>query len=370
MENLQNTDQMFAKIEENVKVILDKLSGKELTEETLSEALADMCPDISEDVILQDCRDLLTGVRKGMDFSRELMKLSKEDLDAVLPGMVREKLKDMSPDKQHQYLIMFYQLLSEAVDRKISKSETIAVANAPVEVLLEKIDYLLRLAKTRLTRDAAEMVCESMESIDADNLSQEDNAYSQEEKAWVLSAAIYAENQKNHFEKIPATLIGETAGSSVSTMSSFKNCLLSDIIPAAVGILSVAAVALLAINAIDMVLAYPLFASAIATIKTGATLSTLKCGLVFGFSRLFAPALEKVYSGVNMLTSAITSHFIKEETEVIYDNMVSQSETVLSDFSTQYDGENADVSSDNTEDDYNYYEEDEDDEDEEYDEYC
>lgn len=350
-------------IEQRVTRIYQNLSGGAITEESLAKAVAELHPDVPEENLKNDCKDLLKGIRSGSAYADKLLNLSEEDLAKELPEFLINELKGLSENEQHQYMIILYQFLCEKMDRAITKEEAIYIANASNGELLEKIRYLLKHVQAELTSDGAEIVHHCMEQLQGQNVDAVGKQYTEEERTWVLAAAMYSSTLSNDSQKVPATLIGETVGMSVTTGHAFRNCMCYKVIPGAVAALSVAATCALAYFCIKAVVAHSLFTTLLAWAKTHYSVTMLRTFAMMGAVYAAEPAmgaLQTIWDTTFTATAALTCRFAKTNSREVFmetSNQIllpAQSVTKENDIDDEVDDEDfvGDQSYEDDEDDY------------------
>lgn len=308
-------------IEQLVRKIYQNLSGGAITEESLAMAVAELYPDVPVENLKNDCRDLINGIRSGSAYADKLLSLSEEELTKELPEFLANELKDLSEDQQHQYMIILYQFLCEKMDRAITKEEAIHIANTSNGELLKKIEYLLKHVQVELTCDTAEIVHQCMEQLQGQNVDAVGAQYTEEERTWVLAAAMYADTLQNDSQKVPATLIGEVVGMSVITGHAFRNCMCYKVIPGAVAALSVAATCVLAYFCIKAVVAHSLFTTLLAWAKTHYSVTMLRTFAMIGAAYAAEPAmgaLQTIWDTTFTATAALTCRFAKTNSREVF----------------------------------------------------
>lgn len=314
-------------IEQRVTRIYQNLSGGAITEESLAKAVAELHPDVPEENLKNDCKDLLKGIRSGSAYADKLLNLSEEDLAKELPEFLINELKDLSENEQHQYMIILYQFLCEKMDRAITKEEAIYIANASNGELLEKIGYLLKHVQVELTSDGAEIVHHCMEQLQGQYVDAVGKQYTEEERTWVLAVAMYSSTLSNDSQKVPATLIGEAVGMSVTTGHAFRNCMCYKVIPGAVAALSVAATCALAYFCIKAVVAHSLFTTLLAWAKTHYSVTMLRTFAMMGAVYAAEPAmgaLQTIWDTTFTATAALTCRFAKTNSREVFMETSSQ----------------------------------------------
>ena len=314
-------------IEQRVTRIYQNLSGGAITEESLAKAVAELHPDVPEENLKNDCKDLLKGIRSGSAYADKLLNLSEEDLAKELPEFLINELKDLSENEQHQYMIILYQFLCEKMDRAITKEEAIYIANASNGELLEKIGYLLKHVQVELTSDGAEIVHHCMEQLQGQYVDAVGKQYTEEERTWVLAVAMYSSTLSNDSQKVPATLIGEAVGMSVTTGHAFRNCMCYKVIPCAVAALSVAATCALAYFCIKAVVAHSLFTTLLAWAKTHYSVTMLRTFAMMGAVYAAEPAmgaLQTIWDTTFTATAALTCRFAKTNSREVFMETSSQ----------------------------------------------
>lgn len=314
-------------IEQRVTRIYQNLSGGTITEESLAKAVAELHPDVPEENLKNDCKDLLKGIRSGSAYADKLLNLSEEDLAKELPEFLINELKGLSENEQHQYMIILYQFLCEKMDRAITKEEAIYIANASNGELLEKIGYLLKHVQVELTSDGAEIVHHCMEQLQGQYVDAVGKQYTEEERTWVLAAAMYSSTLSNDSQKVPATLIGEAVGMSVTTGHAFRNCMCYKVIPGAVAALSVAATCALAYFCIKAVVAHSLFTTLLAWAKTHYSVTMLRTFAMMGAVYAAEPAmgaLQTIWDTTFTATAALTCRFAKTNSREVFMETNSQ----------------------------------------------
>lgn len=314
-------------IEQRVTRIYQNLSGGAITEESLAKAVAELHPDVPEENLKNDCKDLLKGIRSGSAYADKLLNLSEEDLAKELPEFLINELKDLSENEQHQYMIILYQFLCEKMDRAITKEEAIYIANASNGELLEKIGYLLKHVQVELTSDGAEIVHHCMEQLQGKYVDAVGKQYTEEERTWVLAVAMYSSTLSNDSQKVPATLIGEAVGMSVTTGHAFRNCMCYKVIPGAVAALSVAATCALAYFCIKAVVAHSLFTTLLAWAKTHYSVTMLRTFAMMGAVYAAEPAmgaLQTIWDTTFTATAALTCRFAKTNSREVFMETSSQ----------------------------------------------
>lgn len=311
-------DELTAALDQSMEQIYAGLDGKELSVETLAAALAQLCPDVSALELEQDCQSLLDGIHRGTEFAQNLLDMQEEELAKVFPDQIRNALGQMNPEQQHQYLIMLYQYLCQSAGKNISREEAITVANDSTEVLFRKICDLGQYTQAELTNETAEIFHETLQKAAIKPLPEGADRYTQEERMWVLSAAMYAQARENTPEKVPASLIGEVVGMSSSSAQAFRTKLLSEVIPAAVGVLSVIAVGTLVFLGVKALMGCSLFVS-IMTWMTARVKPHILAALCAAY--LLEPvtiAASEIYDTAYTATAAFTTRFLRDEARDIY----------------------------------------------------
>lgn len=311
-------DELTAALDQSMEQIYAGLDGKELSVETLAAALAQLCPDVSAQELEQDCQSLLDGIHHGDEFANNLLDMQEEELATVFPAQVRNALGQMDPEQQHQYLIMLYQYLCRSAGRSISREEAIAVANDSTEALFRKICDLGQYAQAELTNETAEIFHETIQKAASEPLPEGADRYTQEERMWVLAAAMYAQARENNPEKVPAALIGEVVGMSSVSTQAFRTKLLSEVIPAAVGALAVIAVGTLVFLGVKAIMGCSLFVSVMnwMTARVKPHILATLCA-----AYLLEPvgnAVEEIFETAYTATAAFTTSFLRDEARDAY----------------------------------------------------
>lgn len=322
------------RIEQLVTKIYQNLSGIAITEESLATAVAELCPDMTIEELEKDCKDLISGIRSGSAYADKLLSLSEEELANELPKVLVNELKDLSENQQHQYMIILYQFLCEKMDRGITKEETIHITNTSNGELLKKIKYLLKHVQVELTSDVAEIVHHCMEQLQGQNILAAGVQYTEVDHAWVLAAAMYVDSLQNDSQKVPAMLIGESVGMSVTTSHAFRNCMACKVIPGAVAALAVAATCTLAFFCIKAVVTHSLFTTLLAWAKTYYSTTMLRTFAVMGAVYAVEPtknALQTIWDTAFTATAALTCGFAKTNSREVF--MATSNQILLSDHS-------------------------------------
>lgn len=318
MQEIVLIDQITEALNQNMNQIYAGLSGKELCAETLAESMTPLCPGVSAQELEADCRSLLDGIHSGSEYAQNLLEMPEEELAKVFPDQVRTALEQMDPVQQHQYLIMLYQYLSQSVDKQISRDEAVMIANTSNEDLFRKICDLGQYAQAEITSETADVFHETIWQAADKPLPEGADRYTQEERIWVLSAAMYAQSRENNPEKVPAALIGEVVGVSASSAEAFREKMLSQVIPAAVGVLSVLAVGALVYVGVKAIMGCSLFASVMSwmTARVSPTvLGTLCVGYLLEPVGMIA---EEIYQTAFTATVAFTTRFLRDEAREAY----------------------------------------------------
>lgn len=317
-QEIEIMDQMTEALNQNMDQIYAGLAGRELCAETLAESMLPLCPGIPAQELEADCRSLLDGIRSGAEYAQNLLEMPEEELAKVFPEQVRNALEQMDPEQQHQYLIMLYQYLSQSVDKQITRDEAVMIANTSNEELFRKICDLGAYAQAEITSQAADVFHETLQQAANRPLPEGAAQYTQEERMWVLAAATYAQSRESNPEKIPATMIGEVIGLSGSSAQAFRKCLLDRIIPAAVGVLAVAAVGTLVYFGVKALMGWSLFASVLnwmtAQVSPVVLYSVGAASLLEPVGMIAADIYQTAYTA----TAAFTARFHRDEAREQY----------------------------------------------------
>ena len=238
--NENTAKESLEQLNASVTTILKNLSGKELTAHTLAVALQELCPDIALEALTADCEEMLSGVRSGIKHVEQLLNMTDQELEGELPQYLGQMLQNLNGDQQHQYLILLYQVLRERAGYTVTKEEAIGISNTSNADLKRRVDDLLKLVQAEETNEIAQFLDESLKTVDGQHFARFGSLYTEEEKSWILAAAVYADSQKGQLEKIPAAFYGEVVSMSAGAAQSFHNSMLRRVIPTAVAALSVA----------------------------------------------------------------------------------------------------------------------------------
>lgn len=326
---IPNVELELNKIEQVINQILENLSGHSLSVETLAHAVSKLCINIPVEVLQQDCKELLEGIQSGSAYAEKLLEMSKEELEAHLPEYLKKELKEFSYNEQHQYLIILYQCLNEKMGRSITSDEAIRIANTTNDELHELVTALVKQVQIEVTDEIAEMLDDSSEDMGNKEKMLGNIPYTQEEYIWILSAAMYVARQKNSMEKIPAVLIGESIGASFVTGQSFRNCMLSKVIPTAVSALAVAATCALTYLCIKALVTHQLVLTVLEWAKAHHVVNRanmkmfVKTGMIMGTTTIIEPArniLETIWDTTFTATAALTCRFMKDESRENFQN--------------------------------------------------
>jgi len=312
----KDRNQAIDSVNRTLEHIYSTLEGKTLNAQNLAAAISEFCSYISETDLIKDCEELLEGVKRGSSFAEGMLDMTDEEVEQVLPDKICKELAVMSADQQHQYLLLLYQMLGEKAGRRISQKEAICAANASNQILLEKVIQLVKVVQVDITAETAEVVQESMEQLQENQIGSLMQNYTEEENTWILAAAVYAQAQETQLEKIPAQIIGQNIGMSAVSMKSFRNSMLSEVIPAAVSALSVIAVCGLAIFCVHAVASSALFLTASTWLQQYVNLSILRCGLIYGMAVAAPKAVnlvDTIGDKMYMATAALTCRWMRDE---------------------------------------------------------
>lgn len=318
--NLSQLDLLMSQIVEN-------LNGEEISAKSLAYAMKNLCPNVSVEELLVDCDALLRGIQSGTTYAEELLKRVNNVDQQALPDAIRGEISNLSEDEKHQYLILLYQLMSEMIGKTLSPNEVVYIANADNEELLAKLDLLSAMAQADLTSDTADLIHAGISRLQEHELIAIPEHYTEAEKAWLMASAIYVDAINNQPEKIPATLIGEAVGVSNVTSRSFRNCMLSQVIPGAVAALSVAATCFLAYFAIKAVVTHSLFTTAFAWAKAHMHAKTFQFCVAGGIMYACEPAInvvKQIASTTFSATAALTCRYLKDEAQEVFENDYQQ----------------------------------------------
>lgn len=311
------------RISDSVDQLYHKLSGRPLTARSLAEAMQEMGDDPSVPVeeLEKTCEELLEGVRTGAAYAEQLMNISEEELDGFLPDYLQQSLKGMDADCQHQYLILVYQALREHSDERITSSEMVKIANTSNTELLDKIADLLHLVQTEEAYETIQLLNRYVGQTGSYEQLQDTHGFTREEQNWIVAAAMYLELQPNQVEKIPAQIIGETVGASVTAGQNFRTCMLQKVIPAVVATLAVVAICAVAFLCIQAIVTHSLFATAAAWMQAHYSTSFLRTALIFGLCAVAKPvsdALQTVWDKTFTATAEITCRYRMEDAQQQY----------------------------------------------------
>lgn len=317
-QEIVSLDQVTQSVNQTMDRLYAALDGQALSAEVLAQALSRLCPDADLQELEQDCRSLLEGICSGADYAQRLLELPEEELAKVFPEQIRGMLAQMDPEQQHQYLLMLYQYLCQSVGRHVSAEEAIMAANASAEELFAMICDLSQYARAEITCETAETFHRMLRQAAEQPLPGGADRYTQQERMWVLSAAMYAQAREHHPEKIPAALIGEVVGMSGSAGQAFRNCLLQRVIPEAVAVLSVLAVGALVYFGGKALMGLSLFSSAMSWLT--AKISPMIIGAVC-VAHLLEPVemlIGEIYQSTYTATAAFTARFLRDEAKEAY----------------------------------------------------
>ena len=172
---------------------------------------------------------MLSGIRGGSERVEQLLNMTDQELEGELPQYLDRMLQNLSGDQQHQYLILLYQALRERAGYAVTKEEAIGISNTSNADLKRRVDDLLKLVQAEETSEIAQFLDESLETVDGQHFACLDSQYTEEEKSWILAAAVYADSQKWQIEKIPAALYGEVVSMSAGAAQSLFHAMYDEL---------------------------------------------------------------------------------------------------------------------------------------------
>lgn len=325
--NENTAKESLGQLNASVTTILQGLSGKELTVHSLAEALRELCPDMPLEALTVDCEEMLSGIRSGSERVEQLLNMTDQELEGELPRYLDRMLQNLSGDQQHQYLILLYQVLRERAGDTITKEEAIGISNTSNADLKRRVDDLLKLVQAEETNEIAQFLDESLETVDEQQFACLGSQYTEEEKSWILAAAVYADSQKGQIEKIPAAFYGEVVSMSAGATRSFHDSMLRRVIPTAVAALSVAAVCAVAVLCVKAVMSCGLTATAMQWARRMAGPSLFQQYKTIGIAVLFSAAAQagkEIYDAVFEATATLTCRYIRDDARLQFSQAAEQ----------------------------------------------
>ena len=325
--NENTAKESLEQLNASVTTILKNLSGKELTVHTLAVALQELCPDIALEALTADCEEMLSGVRSGIKHVEQLLNMTDQELEGELPQYLGQMLQNLNGDQQHQYLILLYQVLRERAGYTVTKEEAIGISNTSNADLKRRVDDLLKLVQAEETNEIAQFLDESLKTVDEQHFARFGSLYTEEEKSWILAAAVYADSQKGQIEKIPAAFYGEVVSMSAGAAQSFHDSMLRRVIPTAVAALSVAAVCAVAVLCIKAVMSCGLTATVMQWARRMAGPSLFQQYKTIGFAVLLSAAAQagkEIYDAVFEATATLTCRYIRDDARLQFSQAAEQ----------------------------------------------
>lgn len=258
---------------DNIDLILKDLYRK-LSEESFSlEALADVSlpyfTDMTQEQLVSDIRKIYEGMKAGSGEFDRLSNLPQESLSQEIPGRLEQCLEGLPESQQRQYLLLLYQILYLDSGHGVNGNISIYLANMPTDEMKKGICFLLEKRGQEIAGNIPSLFSEIKDKLkDSNQISAMQKGFSDEEKDMILAAAVYASMQKAGGVTIHTTeQIGEQIGFEKSFMERFGEAMHDVVIPVALRLLAIAAIAVAAYFLLKWMIANELFSFAYAYIE-------------------------------------------------------------------------------------------------------
>lgn len=310
-----DTEQM-QKIEESLTALdglrnqlCRTLRGQQLTARSLAGAMEPYLPELPQKELEQICRALSSGIERGIAAFRSISSVPAGEAGTWITERLHEMLEPLSDEEKRRYLLLFYQILSQEFDRKVSAREAVFLSNLSVQDLEQEVSQLAEGENKKLAADAIDCLCDYMETQE-DTASLETSPYTEAENIWLTSAALYIYAQGGVFKGLPAEYIGQQAGLFQSFLSKLKNAKPQEVISSAMGLLAMAAASCLVYGLFAFLVTCPQFAPVISYVTGMPNWKTLQMSGLAAVAKQIGNLGGLVYSK----TLQLTSHAFAERT--------------------------------------------------------
>lgn len=230
-------EQNTAYVGEILEDIYRRLSGP-VTEEKLAEILKRYFPSESDERLIQSCGWLRRGIQNGEETFDEFEELSEEEQEAEILKNLEACLSGMPEEEQHQRLVLFYQILCHQYHQTVDENLAVYLAGLSTDRLKQDVSFLLKQESTCTVNEMLSAVTAEEEKI---TIPESASQYSDDENAWIMSAAIYASaRQKGHKTAEPMK-IGEQVGFARRFFTKLGEAARTKLLPIGLGLLAAAA---------------------------------------------------------------------------------------------------------------------------------
>lgn len=301
-EQTQKIEKSLAALDKLRSQLCRALAEQPLTAKSLARTMEPYLPGLPQEELEQICRDLSNGIERGTVAFRSISPASADKAGTWISQQLHEMLEPLSDEVKRRYLLLFYQILSQEFDRKVGTREAVFLSNLSVQDLEREVNRLTESENARLAADTMDCLCDYMDTQE-ENTSPETSQYTDEENTWITSAALYIHAQSGEFNGLPAAYIGQQVGYFQGFLSKFKTVMLQKIIPAAMGLLAMAAAACLAYGLFQFLITCPELAPVVSYVTGMANWRTLQLLGVISIAEKIFNLGELVYDKTLQLTS-------------------------------------------------------------------
>lgn len=256
----------------NIDLILQdlyrKLSAGSFSMEALADASLPYFTDMTRERLVSDIRKICEGMKAGSGEFDRLSNLPQESLSQEIPGQLDQCMEGLPESQQRQYLLLLYQILYLDSGHGINGNISIYLANMPTDEMKKGICFLLEKKGQEIAGNIPSLLSEAKEKFrDSSQISAMQKGFPDEEKDIILAAAVYASMQKGGVTVYTTEQIGEQIGFEKSFMERFGEAMHDVVIPVALRLLAIAAIAIAGYFLIKWMIANEIFTFAYAYIE-------------------------------------------------------------------------------------------------------
>lgn len=258
---------------DNINLILEdlyrKLSKGSFSLEALADAGLPYFTDMTHEQLVSDIRKICEGIKAGSEEFNRLSSLPQKSLNQEISGQLEKCLEGLPESQQRQYLLLLYQILYLDSGHDINGNISIYLANMSTDEMKKGICFLLEKKGQEIAGNIPSLFSEAKDKFkDSGRISAMQNGFSDEEKDIILATAVYASMQKAGGVIIHTTeQIGEQIGFEKSFMERFGEAMHDAVIPVALRLLAIAAIAAASYFLLKWMIANEIFALAYAYIQ-------------------------------------------------------------------------------------------------------
>ncbi len=258
---------------DNIDLILKdlyrKLSEGPFSLEALADAGLPYFTDMTWEQLVSDIRKIYEGIKAGSGEFDRLNNLPQESLNQEIPRQLEQCLEGLPESQQRQYLLLLYQMLYLDSGHGVNGNISIYLANMPTDEMKKGICFLFEKKGQEIAGNIPSLLSEAKDKFKASNqISIMQKGFSDEEKDIILATAVYASMQKAGGVTVhTAEQIGEQIGFEKSFMKRFGEAMHDVVIPVALRLLTIAAIAAAAYFLLKWMIANELFTFAYAYIE-------------------------------------------------------------------------------------------------------